>query len=192
MLMVLCFETSCPHTADPGSCKPRSNHTALLSKRAWKEELEFSSSVVQRTTIFRAALHDASIQTLMSLGADASITSHSRLFPCFYRARTRSMHPADSYYPQSHQVRAYISTNITQARPPPGDQRPHGGDRIDRSSRTPPSARLAATHGATVGLSRILIRPTIGRLKSPCSSSDARGQRGRDRRPRCTTYVGTR
>jgi hypothetical protein len=118
MLMVLCFETSCPHTADPGSCKPRSNHTALLSKRAWKEELEFSSSVVQRTTIFRAA----SIQTLMSLGADASTTSHSRLFPCFQRARTRSMHPADSYYPQNNQVRAYTSTNITQARPPPGDQ----------------------------------------------------------------------
>ena len=48
--------------------------------------------------------------------------------------------------------------------------------------RTPPSARHAATHGATFGVSRICTRPTTGSLTSPCSSSDPRGQRGRDRR----------
>jgi hypothetical protein len=95
---------------------------------------------------------------------------------------TRYMHPADGCNPHKHQVRAYTSTNSTQARPPPGDQRPHGGDGIDRSSRTPPSARHATTHGATVGASPIHIRPTTASLTSPCSSSDPRGQRGRDRR----------
>ena len=77
---------------------------------------------------------------------------------------------------------AYTSTNITQARPPPGDQRPHGGDHIDRSSRTSPSARHATAHGATVGSSPIRTRPTTASLTSPCSSSDPRGQRCRDRR----------
>ena len=55
MLMVLWFEPSCPHTAGPGSWKPRFKRPALLRKRNWKGELEFSSSVVQRTSIFRAA-----------------------------------------------------------------------------------------------------------------------------------------
>ena len=98
------------------------------------------------------------------------------------RASTSSTLQADGCHPQSHQVRAYTSINITQARPPPGDQRPHEGDRIDRSSRTSPSARHAATHGATVSLSLIRIRRTTGSLTSACSSSDPRGQRGRDRR----------
>ena len=57
MLMVLYYEPLCPHTANPGGLKPTSNRKALLSKRTWQGELEFSSSVVQRTTIFRAALH---------------------------------------------------------------------------------------------------------------------------------------
>ena len=48
--------------------------------------------------------------------------------------------------------------------------------------RTPPSARHAATHGVTVDVSLIRIRPTTGSLTSPCSSSDPRGQRGCDRR----------
>ena len=104
------------------------------------------------------------------------------------------MLPADDCNPHKHQVRAYTTTNSTQARPPPGDQRPHGGDHIDRSSQTPPSARHATAHGVIVGMSRIFTRPTSASLTSPCSSSDPRGQRGRDRRrrPSCTTYVGTR
>ena len=69
-----------------------------------------------------------------------------------------------------------------QARPPPGDQRPHGGDRIDRSSRTSPSASHATTHGAIVGATPIRTRPTTASLTSPCSSSDPRGQRYCDRR----------
>ena len=56
MLMVLWFEPSCPHTADPGSWKPRFKRHKLLSERNWKGELDSSSSVVQRTSIFRAAL----------------------------------------------------------------------------------------------------------------------------------------
>ena len=56
MLIVLWSELSCPHTANPGSWKPRPKHTALLSKRNWMGVLGLSSSVVQRTTIFRAAL----------------------------------------------------------------------------------------------------------------------------------------
>ena len=104
------------------------------------------------------------------------------------------MHSADGCNPHKHQVRAYTSINITQARPPPGDQRPHGGDGIDRSSRTSPSASHATTHGGNVDVSHIRTRPTTASLTSPCSSSDPRGQRGRDRRrrPTCTTYVGTR
>ena len=49
-------------------------------------------------------------------------------------------------------------------------------------SRTSPSASHATTHGATVGASRICTRPTTASLTSPCSSSDPRGQRCRDRR----------
>ena len=90
----------------------------------------------------------------------------------------RQLLPSEQPGPRLHQHEHHAST-ATSRRP---EQRPHGGDRIDRSSPTPPSARLAATHGATVGLSRILIRPTTGRLTSPCSSLDARGQRGRHRR----------
>ena len=192
MLIVLWFEPSCPHTANPGSWKPRLKHTSLLSKRNWKEELGLSSSVVQRTTIFRAALllHTDP----QSLGADARTTSQPRPYPCCHRPRTRYRLPADDCNPHKHQVRAYTTTNSTQARPPPGDQRPHGGDHIDRSSRTPPSARQATTHGAIVDMSLTCTRPTTTSLTSPCSSSDPRGQRGRDRRrrPTCTTYVGTR
>ena len=121
-------------------------------------------------------------------------TSQPRPYPCCHRPRTRSMHPDDDCNPQKHQVRAYTTTNSTQARPPPGDQRPHGGDHIDRSSRTPPSARHATAHGVIVDMSLIFTPPTSASLTSPCSSSDPRGQRGRDRRrrPTCTTYVGTR
>ena len=121
-------------------------------------------------------------------------TSHSRLCSCWHRVSTRFMLPADGCHPQNHQVRAYTTTNSTQARPPPGDQRPHGGDHIDRSSRTPPSARQATTHGVIVDMSLICTPPTSASLTSPCSSSDPRGQRGRDRRrrPTCTTYAGTR
>ena len=92
------------------------------------------------------------------------------------------MLPADDCNPHKHQVRAYTSTNITQARPPPGDQRPHGGDGIDRSSRTSPSASYATTHGGNVDVSHIRTRPTTASLTSPCSSSDPRGQRYCDRR----------
>ena len=125
---------------------------------------------------------DASIQTLMSLGADARTTSQPRPYPCCHRPRTRYRLPADDGNPHKHQVRAYTSTNITQARPPPGDQRPHGGDGIDRSSRTSPSASHATTHGGNVDVSHIRTRPTTASLTSPCSSSDPRGQRCRDRR----------
>ena len=59
---------------------------------------------------------------------------------------------------------------------------PHGGDGIDRSSRTSPSASHATTHGGNVDLSHIRTRPTTASLTSPCSSSDPRGQRCRDRR----------